>query len=310
MTRLSSPHVRVPVSLVGNPASTRAPALSIYGRASIDPADLSVTATQVVLTEGTAHAFDYVGKSLQELAEEISASSQQYEAIPLNEVSYLGSGDLVRVAGDSTPDGGLVVRLQGHVIRYREDLRVRLLPPHEDDPRRPWFARIDTGQVVKNHKGIRYLYRIPEYDEQAWSTLYGKPFVDQTGVQPRRIDNRTLQLPRRPVFFHRGNLVVSINGVRQATSAVEDVDEHNGIVFLSRTFEHRDVVQVDYTYREESYVYTDINLNPTTNHMPQFVGQVVLFYLKPASDSIGRTWLRTVLHSVSPTLPWTWCRGP
>jgi hypothetical protein len=288
---------------VNNPAATRAPGLAIYGTTSIDAGDVVVGSTTIQLTDGAnIITVTYTGKTLKQVAQEISTNSQQYEAIALNEVAYLAADDLLLVADDTTPDGGLVVRLRGHVIRYREDLRIRLLPPHNDDPRRPWFARIDTGQVVKVHKGIRYLFRIPEYDDQPWSTLYGKPYVDQSGVQPLRIDARTLQVPRRPIFWHRGNVVVNVNGVRQSTNMVEDVDEHNGFIFLSRPVEQQDVVQVAYVYREQTYIYPDINLNPTTNHMPQFVGQFVLFYLKPAADSIGRTWLRTVLHSAAATL--------
>jgi hypothetical protein len=260
---------------------------------------VAVDSTTIQL-EGT-YTVTYTGKSLLEVAEEISTSSQEYEAVALNDVTYLSSGDLVKVGTTTHFDGGYIVWLEGHVVKYTEETRVRLLPPYSNDPRAPWFGRIDTGEFVKDYKGVRYVFSVPEYDKQEWSIYHGKPFVDQVGIQARKLDGKTLRVPRTPLYW-RGNITISINGVVQATSVIRDVDEFNGLIFLAREVEERDLVKVSYVYREKTFVYRDINLNPTINHMPQFVGQFILYYLKPAYDSLGRIWSQTVYHSVAPTL--------
>ena len=297
-----SPHLRVPIHLVGSPSKNRAPALAIYGRQTIADGDLTVSTTEIQLDDGVdTYTINYVGKSLREVAEEISINAQEFEANPLNEVSYLSTGDLVRYTGDDTLDEGLIIRIEGHVIKYREDVRVRLLLPADTDPRLPWYARIDTGQFIKSHNGIRYFFSVPEYNRQVWSTYFGKPYVDQTNSRVTRVTPKILVCPRTPLFWERGNIKVRING-RLQSGIVEDVDEFNGLIYLTKSIDIADSPTVDYTYREDRYVYRDINLNPSINHMPQFIGQTVLFYLKPSSDSLGRKWGHAVFHSVAPTI--------
>jgi len=300
---LDSPHLTVPIALVDTTGGTRAPALAIYGRSAVDPDDIVVTTTQVQLTKSAVtHNVDFPGRTLREVAEEISTSQQEYTAIALNDVTRLNSGDLTKVDGALSHDGGVILHLEGVVVRYREETRVRLLPPYSVEPRLPWFGRIDTGQFVKYHKGIRFIYSVPEYDHQEWSTYFGKPFVDQPGVQPTAIDPHTFLLPRVPLHWRRNNILFKVNEIPQANSLVQDVDEANGLVFLTRDLDLNSVITVDYVYRENTYVYRNINLNPTINHMPQFVGQVVVYYLKPSADDVGRTWNETVFHSVAPSL--------
>jgi len=300
---LASPHERVPTHLVGSTAGNLPPALAIYGRQEFLETGITVTTGEVQLTDGVdTYNVSYLGRSLQEVAEDISVNAAPFEANALNTVSYLDVGDLTSTLGDTTSDEGQIVRLDGHVIKYREDLRVRLYPPADTNGRLPWYARIDTGQFTKVYKGIKYLFSVAEYDKQVWSTYFGKPFVDQTGSQVGLLTDRVLQLARRPVFWEKGNIRIRINRQLQSSNVIEDVDEYNGYIYLTRSVQPTDQITVDYTYRENFYVYRNINLNPTVNHMPQFVGQFVLYYLKPSSDDVGRTWSQTIFHSIAPTL--------
>lgn len=300
----ANPGVPVPPYLLSQIAFNRAPALSIYDPdGEVDKEDVEVSGTTITLRDGsTAHAVSYVGRSVKEVVEDINASSQRFYAIELNQVPTLETGNLFRIVGDHTPDEGMVVRLNGHAIKYQEETRLRLLPPYPEDRSRPWFARIDTGQVLKRINGMRHVFSVPEYSDQPWSTYYGRPYVDLTDITVTKIGRRILRVPRTPIYWWDNNIIITINRIQQDSSVIRDVDEENGLIYLDRDVDPTDPVRVSYTYQEKSFVYKAIDLNPSPDHLPQFIGQFIVFFLRPQGDSVGRTWERTVFHSVAPTL--------
>lgn len=298
------PTVRVPSYLISNIAFNRAPALAIWKPGGLPEAgEIGVSGTKISLRDGTTlHEIQYANRSVKEVVEDINANSQYFFAVELNQVPVLGTGALFQVTGDVTPDEGQVIRLNGHAINYQEETRLRLLMPYDDDRSLPWYARIDTGQVLKVVNGMRHVFSIPEYSDQPWSTHFGKPYVTMTNVRAGKVTNRILRVGRGPIYWWDNNIVLTINDTQQSPDIIADVDEENRLIYLTRDIEPADPVLVTYTYREKSFVYKGVNLNPTPEHLPQFIGQYVIFFVRPQSDSVGRTWQQTVFHSVAPTL--------
>jgi len=297
-----NPNLVVPVALTPVVSGTYAPAFAIYDEDVLTQADIGVTATTVTLDDGATHTITYPGKSIREVVDEISTSSQKFTAVELNEIRDLQPNTLFVTTDDMTPDGGLIIRFRGHVINYQEETRIRPLPPYDSDPKLPWHIRIDLGEFATVVNRIRYHFAVPEFQEQAWSTYYGKPFVDQIRVAPAFIDPETLQVPRTPILWSGSNISLRVNDIPQASGIIRDVDVNNGLIYLNESLAPQDPIVVSYTYKERSYVYRAINLNPSMNHSPQFLGSFVLIFIRPVADSVGRTWDRTVYHSIAPTI--------
>lgn len=297
MIPMTDPHLRSPRMLA--PGKDFAPALAIYH--DID-AVVSVSNTQVVIVIGSSTiAITYPGKTLQQVAAEISVNSEAVKANALNAVYQLPAGYLY-FDGEQTADGGKVIRMRGHAIKYEEETRIRGLLPYSEHRFRPWYPRLDRGRIKIKRQGVDYIFGIPEYAEQEWSTYFGAPFVDVSSERASTVDRKMIQLARTPVFWHRQNMSLEINGIFMGASIVADVDEYNGLVRLTVPVSESDRILVSYVYREDTLIYKDINLNPSINQNPAVIDQIVLLYLLPESDSLGRRRTKTVYHKLSKTI--------
>lgn len=297
MIPMTDPHLRSPRMLA--PGKDFAPALVIYH--DID-AVVSVSNTQVVIVIGSSTiAITYPGKTLQQVAAEISVNSEAIKANALNAVYQLPAGYLY-FDGEQTADGGKVIRMRGHAIKYEEETRIRGLLPYSEHRFRPWYPRLDRGTIKIKRQGVDYIFGIPEYAEQEWSTYFGAPFVDVSSERASTVDRKMIQLARTPVFWYRQNMSLEINGIFMGAGIVADVDEYNGLVRLTVPVSESDRILVSYVYREDTLIYKDINLNPSINQNPAVIDQIVLLYLLPESDSLGRRRTKTVYHKLSKTI--------
>lgn len=301
MIDFSNPHLQHPTSLA--PARDFAPALSIY----IDTDDtwsLQVTDAHVNITFTTADDVSvlYIGRSLEEVASEISASSTAVKAHAHAVIHALRADYLFYDPPDVTPDGGVVLRMRSHIVRYTEETRIHALKPYEDHRLNPWYPLVDRGNVVIHKDGVRFVYSIPEYQDQEWDPYYGAPFVRRIGERARFINPKTIQVPRRPLFWYRNNIAITINSQPVGMSIVNDVDIHNGVILLKADVAQDDSIFVDYTYREKRLVYKGVNLNPSMEHNPGIVDQAVLLYMRPTVSSVGQERTQTVFHKVSTTI--------
>jgi len=291
----TSPHKVVPVHLLGS--SAYSPALAIY--ISNDTADVTIDATDINVTVGVDMlSFPYIGKSLDELSQDISIASQAVHCNPLAKAYQITSNELIITSGEMTSDGAFVVRMNSHMINYTEETRIRALPPYPEPRAMPWYPRVDRGYVTFDKDGVKYLFSVPEYDAQQWSFHYGKPFVTERGVRPFSIKGKQLRVTRSPVYWRDHNIKISVNGIVAPRSMIEDVDENNGILFLSTALNPEDAIVLDYVYEEKSLVYRRMNLNPSVDHNPGIMGSTVALYLLPTASSLGRTRSATVHHSI------------
>lgn len=294
---LTSPHLQHPKHLA--PGKDFAPALAIYHDKA---ATVTVTSTQVVIVIGGGTVtVDYVGKSLEQVAAEISASSEAISCNALNVVHLLPSGYLFH-DGDETPDAGKIVRMRGHVVRYQEETRIRALDPYPETRARPWYPRVDRGSIKVKRQGIDYTFAIPEYAEQEWSPIFGVPFVQASGERPKIVSQKILRVAKTPIFWYRNNISMTIDGVPFGPDKIEDVDIYNGFIKIKVPVSEANKVVIDYVYRETTLVYKEVNLNPSMQHNPGVIDHVVLLYVLPQSDSLGHTRTSTVRHSIGKTI--------
>lgn len=299
MSDFQSPHSRVPLSLVAGKAYS--PALAIY--VQDETKDVTIDASSITITSGsTIISVDYVGKSLDEISQDISAESSAVHCNPLAVAYQMTANELYVSSGELTSDGAFVIRMNSHMVQYTEETRIRALPPYPDSRILPWYPRVDRGNVVFHKDGVRYVFSVPEYDAQSWSVHYGKPFFSVRGVKPYSISGKILKVSRKPILWRDRNIRLKINGVLTSPAIVDDVDENNGLIFLNTTLAEDDSVEVSYTYREDTLVYRRINLNPTVDHNPAIVGMTVVLYLLPALTSLGRTRSATVNHAFGTTI--------
>jgi hypothetical protein len=282
------------------PGRDYAPALSIYFDRE---ASLVVTSTEIQITIGLDTVnVGYEGKTIDAVVSEICVSSPAVFANALNQ-SHLMTEGFLFFDGETTADGAWVVRMRAHVVKYEEETRIRALEPYPEHRLLPWHPRVDRGGVLLRRQGVDFLFAVPEYAKQPWSTYFGAPFADVTAERPQFVNQRLLRLARTPVFWYRNNITMTVDGIPFGSSIVEDVDVHNGFVRLTSPVQPQSRVLVNYTYEEKTLIYREVDLNPSRDHNPSIVDQTVLLYLKPVKSSIGELRDRGVYHVIARTIP-------
>jgi hypothetical protein len=124
--------------------------------------------------------------------------------------------------------------------------------------------------------------------------------MEHRNVPAKVLDYDVLRLPRGPILWEPGMITIYQNGVLMSPQLVEDVDENNRLVYLSDRVHLSADIYVDYVYKEESYVYKNIDLNPSLGHSPHLIEQFVLFYLVPYKTGDGQTNSDCIRHVVGP----------
>lgn len=292
---------RIPDHYLEELRSLRAPILAVAYTG--DSPDVTCDGTTLTLVEG-AKTFNISlsGKASDAVAGEINRSELAYRAWPLAEITDMGTVGLELLANDTTTDGALLLRGTGHVLRELEQSRIRLLPPHDEDRHLPWYVRVDRGHVVREVDGASWRFHIPESGTETYSARYGRPYVDVVDAEPQRLGERSLLLPRAPVLYEPGNITLSVRGAPQGARVIRDVDELNGVVYLSQSYPEDTVLRVSYTYEERAFVYRGIDLNPSEFHNPQVLDRYVVFYLLPSSGPSRELRTDVVRHSEGPSL--------
>lgn len=301
--RHNRPNDIVPTSLVD--AFDKAPILAIFfdGPSTATPS-VTTSGTQITLDDGTTQTtINYPTRSTRQVVENINASSSSWYALALNEVNSIGTSALSADSADLTPEGGYIVRMAGHVVEYQESTRIRLLPPHETSRDLPWYPRVDTGSFSKTVGGVTYSFSIPEYHKQQWSRTYEKPYMTAEGDIVERLGSDRLRVYKTPVLWTGKNINLQLDGKELDPSLIKDVDTYNGIVYLNKGLSSNGRVSATYTYRENSYAYKGVNLNPGLEHNPLIAGQFTLIYIVPTSSSDGSVYNQQVIkHITKPTL--------
>ena len=292
----------IPVDLTASLGAMKAPVLSIYFRG--DTPDVTIIGgTTLRLVDGSeTHDILLSGKSTTELAAAVAKTSLPYEARVLLDVDDVGAIGLFKQASDTTCDGGIILRANGHVVKELEDTRIHLLPPYGAGHHEPWYVVVNRGYVTGRAYGSDWKFAVPEYERQTWSTRYGRGFIDVEDETVERSGPRVIKLARTPVMWDKGNIFLTVRGLQQPGFAIQDVDVNNGIVYLTRDYDDGENVLASYTYQEDGYIYPGIDLNPSEFHNPAILDRYVLFYLLPYIGPGGILRTSCVQHVVANTL--------
>lgn len=300
------------------------PVIAVYYRGPIAISSISVrinSSNVITLSDGTTSVTTtYVGRSLKDVVASLNAATNVFDVVSLIDITAenMIANALIcdEYNTDKSADGAFLIRYTGHIARYLERNVLQLKGPTAKTAFEPWYARIGNGTIrtrfsdisFTSYPGINpdavYTFGIDEFINQDWSVIYGKPYKDVFGELPSRIDysstfnGSVLSLSKTPILY-KNNISILIKGVRQSNSIIRHVDVNNGLVYLNTKIDRNIPVTVDYTYKEEDYVYDAIDLNASLAHSPLLVDSYVAFYLKPiASNGAMISGGKSIFHEI------------
>lgn len=272
---------------------------------------ISVSSTQVTVTYISSStqttSVTYTNRSIEDVCLDINRLGYPIKAVVTMSNTILSSGDLISfsskvlpfgfTARDRTTSNGVCVRSKKISVRQKSSSQVSILPPYLESPTLPWYPRIQVGTFTQKINNKTYHFSIPEYANQTWSIKYGRPFKDVSNETPIQVSDKIIRLRRSPVFWNGENLEIYKDGT-PISIPVEDVDIHNGLVYFKESVISSNIT-VNYSYKEETYEYKDINLNSHFSQSPQLLDKFVLLYILPFKGDGIHNRKKTVYHVVA-----------
>lgn len=269
----------------------------------------TVIALRYISSTTVTKSITFTSKSLKEVVQEINQCGLPLKAVQLTEIESLSQGDILSTgsgfveipygftATERLTDRGIVLRAKKIAVRHKNNSNIRLLPPYFEDPSLPWYPRISNGSFSQKYNGKLYHFYVKEFDNQAWSSIYGKPFKDLKGITPTVLDANVYSLPRTPVFWNGENITVYNGDVPITQNVIEDIDINNGILYTKPGYYLQEDFTLDYTYLESSFVYKDVNINGHFCQNPFVIDKYVVIYLLPAESAAANN-KKTVFHTI------------
>ena len=264
---------------------------------------------------GSLHKVNVADKSITDIVADLNSSPFRIVATALGNATTLGIADGFLLSGNTIPesfpvidrsiDGGTVfIRATKWSVHYDKLTAIGLENPSFDSVKKRWWPRIAKGSFTTINDGIRYEFGMPEYDNQTWSSIFGKPFVDVPGEVPQFLKSNIIQVSSAPILAMNNILIKSIDKSNRffPASWIKDVDVYNGIIYLEEGIKLPEEVEVFYTYLEKSYVYKHINVNAHFKQNPYLMNKFIVFYARPISSSDGLVRSRGIYHQVGHTL--------
>ncbi|MHA2063321.1 MAG: hypothetical protein ACXABY_02950 [Candidatus Thorarchaeota archaeon] len=280
---------------------------------------IQVGSTSLVIRYNTPSAdertINYSGRSVKTVVDEINQQGIPIRAVALSRALILNDDDFVPILGAGfvqIPDGfdpysridpnGVILRIRRYTVRQKSLEQIKILPPYLEPATLPWYPRVRVGAFTQKFKGRTYHFGVPEYEAQTWSLRYGKPFRDIQGAVPASLGNNAYQVSRKPIFWNGENILLFNGDSPISTSVIEDVDIHNGIVYLNKQVFISDELTLDYTYLERSFEYRHININGHFTQNPSLIDKYVLLYLLPLEGTATTRKKRTLFHVVADSI--------
>jgi len=288
----------------------------LYPNNSVDY-KVSLTTTQIGIYTSGQDPFmvDYVGKTIKQVAAELSNSPFPIEVKSLVDISYLQEGELL-TSGTTIPssfslidrsiDGkGAIIRARRWSISYNKQTTVEVKAPYNTGSVQPWYARISNGSFSKIENATLYYFGVPEYKNQAWSTRFGYPFVDVEGERVNLVGDKKIRTNRSPIYWKGNNIVITdISGSRVYPSTIiKDVDTINGIIYLTDGARVGSNALIHYTYKEDNLIYRGVNLNAHFSQNPQILDMYVVYYALPIKSTAGGEREKGIYHSIGNSIP-------
>lgn len=195
-------------------------------------------------------------------------------------------------------------------VKGLESNIIQLLRPESFSIKNVWTPRITNGFCFENE-----IYKIPEYERQAFNPTYGLIRLDYKDCF--RINSSLIKLPVNKIridpnenieinifIYNEEQSIIKVLstderliGNRFSTSDVlyeEGIlswDEKNGIVEISTSIDSSYIIEASFYYHTDTYIYNYVNLNPFQNE--KMIHNKYYFYLKPFK---GKTLSRHIHH--------------
>lgn len=242
-------------------------------------------------------AISFLDKTLEDVVAEINETiGSRVQATTLSKSSEI-------LGRSAINEGDYTLRPEGTPLPVNRDLTVRISPnsriapllPYDKETTSPWYPRISAGTFSSKQlldesaygsswgtsygsgEVETYHYSIPEYTRQTFSSDPGEPYRHVTHEKPYIIDQTILQTRRAPL--EALNTIILRDGPTDISSQISDVDLDQGYIYLSAARDSYNDINVQYRYKEKSYVYNSIDLNPVDNGY--LINKFVGIYLTP-----------------------------
>lgn len=207
----------------------------------------------------------------------------------------------------------------GIKVKCIDSRYIKVVAPREDGLLDSWYPMIRFGhysQVLDQYGGhTKICYTMPEYDEQHYSPVHGKPFVDITREKVTILNSHMVKTKCFPLFIKMAipntiRLYKELDG-EEFDIDIQDVSFSDGIIITTDTISENDNILCDYTYLEENYIYRGywrtkndfvrIDLNPNMyhtysdmNYIPSetkptknLFNKVIYFFMRPSLELEG-----------------------
>lgn len=194
---------------------------------------------------------------------------------------------------------------------------IEILQPRENGSLDNWYPRIQFGhftqvRMISNIK-TKYVYSMPEFDNQEYSSIYGKPYVDICKENVQVAGPNIIKIQKTPLYVKVDDNNVPINLKIYKTDVTGytkyfDIKNWNidGTIELCDVINQNDSFLVDYTYEEQSVIYRgfydkagnyiDLDVNPNmyhtfldTRYIPyerrpvyDLFNTIIYFFMKPS----------------------------
>lgn len=229
-------------------------------------------------------------------------NDKAYNKATQNDIWYitLGLKPWKTVYSIDDNDSGIAVTMPSNgstSIRYEETKRVRVYGPSETADTSPWYMRVINGSFSSAYGHYTMSYKIPEFSNQAFNPI--EPYKLAVFKPSDKISDRLIKLPNEDITF--GSLFSSLyivvqdenddtvyaitndetydgtdyinfdgervydddnNTVKWSTSLFLGVDKLSGIVQVDIDLLDSYKIYTTYTYKEETYSLTSLNMNP------------------------------------------------
>ena len=200
----------------------------------------------------------------------------------------------------------------GFKVKCVDSKLIKVLSPREDNLLSSWYPRLQFGhysQILDQYgTHTKVCYTMPEYDEQYFSNIHGKPYVDIFNEKVEIINSHMVKLKCYPIYINENITTVKLyKKINNETFdiKIKNISFSDGVIITKDAISENDNIFADYTYKEESYVYRGywrnkqdfarIDLNPNMYHTysdltytpsqispsKNLFNKVIYFFMKP-----------------------------
>lgn len=257
----------------------------------------SVTGEYTLYYINTSHADGTSKTSLLNPTKAIEEAN--YENIETGKILYSRSyrnqyySYRIILPNDRTIASYICSNNSGEVSFYVKELEkncIYLKKPKNQSIKNEWFAEVNNGEVYSIVDGSYRKYSVPEYKNQGFLNRYG--YLNVKNKECSVVNNLHIQLPYKNVYSEDLNKDVNVylydvdnKLIGAEPLSLVYIDESTGIVRLEGSVPENveQIYKAEFSYKTESFVLNEINLNPYMN--PEAINETYHVYVKPNEDA-------------------------